>query len=373
MNSVHSLLALLMLVGLAAISAPAEARDRWTAEEAAAWRRRSGWLVGSNFGPRTAINQLEMWQEETWDPKTIDQELGWAESLGFNSMRVFLHDLLWKQDSKGFLRRMDEFLKIADRHKIGVMFVLFDSVWDPHPHLGRQREPTPHLHNSGWVQSPGAEILRNPDRYDELKPYVQGVIRRFRRDRRVHAWDLWNEPDNGNGSSYRAWEPPNKGELIIPLLRRTFEWAREANPEQPLTSGVWLGDWVDPARIKPWEKVQLEESDVISYHNYGPVADQRIRIQALRRYGRPLLCTEYMARPFGSNFTEVLPFLKEQDVAAYNWGFVAGKTQTIYPWETWQKRYITEPPLWFHDIFRPDGSAYRQEEVEAIRRTTGAR
>ena len=81
------------------------------------------WLVGGNFTPSTAINQLEMWQAETWDPKTIDRELGWAHELGFTSMRVFLHDIVWKQNPKAFLNRMDEFLDIADKHDIGVMFV----------------------------------------------------------------------------------------------------------------------------------------------------------------------------------------------------------------------------------------------------------
>lgn len=363
---------LLLIVVLLSIAgaAPASAEARWSREQANEWSRKTGWLVGSNYAPRTAINQLEMWQAETFDPRTIDQELGWAEGLGFNSVRVFLHDLLWQQDRDGFLRRMDQFLRIADRHGIGVMFVLFDSVWDPHPHLGRQQEPTPHLHNSGWAQSPGAEVLRDPAKFERLKGYVQGVVRRFGRDRRVQAWDLWNEPDNPNTNSYRAWEPPDKGPLITPLLKKVFEWAREANPVQPLTSGVWVGDFA-AEKLRAWEVLQLEESDVISYHNYGPVPDQEKRVANLKRFGRPLLCTEYMARPFGSTFGAVLPYLKKEGIGAYNWGFVAGKSQTIYPWETWQKRYTAEPALWFHDIFRADGKPYIPEEVAQIRAVTG--
>ena len=135
-------------------------RDRqWTPTEAQAWQSSQPWLVGCNFMPSTAINQLEMWQTDTWDPATIDRELGWAANLGFTSIRVFLHDLLWQQDKKGFLERMDQFLALAAKHRIGVMFVLFDGVWDPFPKLGKQREPRPHVHNSGWVQSPGAKDL----------------------------------------------------------------------------------------------------------------------------------------------------------------------------------------------------------------------
>lgn len=361
---------LLVALALAYSAAPVQAAPRWSVEQAEAWAKRTGWLVGCNYAPRTAINQLEMWQADTFDPRTIDEELGWAESLGFNSLRVFLHDLLWQQDPEGFLKRMDQFLAIAAKHRIGVMFVLFDSVWDPHPHLGPQRPPTPHLHNSGWVQSPGAAILRDPARHDSLKPYVQGVLRRFASDPRVHAWDLINEPENDNRNSYFAWEPPNKGALALALLKKVWAWAREVNPSQPLTCGPWLGDWSSDEKLSDLQRFQLSESDVITYHNYGPRAHQQDRVAWLRRYNRPILCTEYMARPTGSTFEDVLPYLKEAGVGAYNWGFVAGKTNTNYPWDSWQKRYIAEPPVWFHEIFRADGKPYRPEEVALIRRLT---
>jgi hypothetical protein len=361
----------LLLLGALLAGRPAAAAPRWTPEQANAWYQKTGWLVGCNYGPATAINQLEMWQAETFDLETIDRELALAESLGFNSIRVYLHDLLWKQDAEGFAGRIDRFLQAADRRKIGVMFVLFDSVWDPHPHLGRQRAATPHLHNSGWVQSPGAEVLRDPSRHEELKGYVQGLLRRFGKDRRVQVWDLWNEPDNNNGNSYRAWEPPDKGNLVLPLLKKVYAWAQEADPDQPITTAVWLGDWSAPEKLKPWERFQLDESDIITYHDYGNLESQQRRVAWLKRYGRPILCTEYMARPMGSTFESVLPFLKEQNVGAYNWGFVAGKTQTIYPWDSWNRQYTAEPPLWFHDIFRPDGTPYREEEVRLIRRLTG--
>src|SRR6202000_123696 len=123
--------------------------------------------------PRSAINPLEMWQADTFDPKTIDQELGWAQGLGLNPGRVFLHNLLWQQDSQGFLNRIDQFLTIADKHHIRVVFVLLDSCWDPNPRLGKQHEPRPHVHNSGWVQAPGREVLADASRWDELKSYFQ--------------------------------------------------------------------------------------------------------------------------------------------------------------------------------------------------------
>jgi hypothetical protein len=362
---------LALLTSCTSVPRPGAPRARWTPDQANAWYARQPWLVGCNFIPSTAINQLEFWQADTWDPATIDRELGWAQSLGFTSARVFLHDIAWRQDPEGFLHRMDSFLGLAARHRIGVMFVLFDAVWDPLPKPGKQREPYPHRHNSGWVQSPAQELLKDPTRHDELKPYVQAVIGRFRADPRVQVWDLYNEPDNPV-TQYRDVELPNKAELTLALLRKTFVWAREMNPTQPLTSGVWIGNWPDPSKLSPMEQCQLGEADVISFHCYGPVEEMGKCVQNLRRYGRPILCTEYMARPTGSRFDPVLGFLKEQKVGAYNWGFVDGKTQTIYPWDSWEKAYTSEPSPWFHDIFRRDGTPYDAAEVEYIKRVTGA-
>jgi hypothetical protein len=369
-------LALRVLLTVAAtIAMPGPARSQepgpWPPERAAAWSREHPWLVGCNYIPSTAINQLEMWQADTFDPATIDRELGWAEGLGFNSIRVFLHDLLWEQDAPGFLARMDRFLAIADLHKIGVVFFVFDAVWDPAPQLGKQRDPKPGLHNSGWVQSPGARILADPARHDALKPYVAGVVGRFRADRRVHAWDLFNEPDNTNRSSYGRLEPPGKPELSLALLKKTFAWARAVDPSQPLTAGVWIGSLADPDKLSPINRYMLRQSDVISFHNYRPLAELKKDVEALKRYGRPILCTEYMARPVGSRFDPILAYFKEEHIGAYNWGFVAGKSQTIYPWDSWQKPYAAEPPVWFHDIFRPDGTPYDPAEVAFIRGVTG--
>ncbi|MDZ4783082.1 MAG: cellulase family glycosylhydrolase [Planctomycetia bacterium] len=368
-----------LLAGLliaACVSPAVAARERWTDAEAKAWQQREPWLVGSNYAPAYAINQLEMWQADSFDIEAIDREMALAESLGFNSMRVFLHHLLWEQDREGFLKRMDQYLAAADKHGVGTMFVLFDSVWDPNPQLGPQRPPKQGLHNSGWVQSPGAKDLMDRSRHALLEDYVRGVVRHFKDDRRVQVWDLWNEPDNLNGNSYGEGnlkqEPAGKQEMVAELIAQSFTWAREENPTQPLTSGVWVHNRIgDPAKLIPVEKIQLAESDIVSYHSYGKPDEMADWVKHLRGYGRPLVCTEYMARPVGSTFDPVLGYLKKEGIGAYNWGFVAGKSNTIYPWDSWQKPYATEPPVWFHDIFRADGQPYRAEEVEYIRQITG--
>ncbi|RYE21410.1 MAG: 1,4-beta-xylanase, partial [Sphingobacteriales bacterium] len=343
---------------------------RWTESRAQEWFDKNGWVVGCNYVPSNAINQIEMWQEETYAPEIIDRELGWAASLGFNTVRVFLHQLVWEKDKQAYLDRVHDFLGIAYKHGIKTMLVLFDAVWDPFPKLGKQPEPKRNVHNSGWVQSPGQIALKDSTQNPRLQNYVKTVVSHFATDSRVLGWDVWNEPDNRTGPSYEKLEPVNKVEYVLPLLRNTFRWVREANPVQPVTSGIWAGDWSDSTTLKPIEKLQLEESDVISFHNYDSPQEFEKRIQFLQRYGKPLLCTEYMARPNGSTFQGFLPVAEKYHVAMFNWGFVNGKSQTIYPWDSWTKTYTAEPPLWFHDIFQTDGTPYKKEETDFIRSTT---
>src|SRR5271163_603865 len=364
--------ALIVFCALYVSSSAAAATKPWPPARANEWYSQQPWLVGSNFITSTAINELEMWQPETFDLPTIDRELGWAQSLGMNTMRVFLHNLLWQQDPQGFLHRMDQFLEVADKHHIRIMFVLLDSVWDPRPQLGKQSAPKPHVHNSGWVQAPGADLLKDESRWNaELQPYIVGVLTRFRDDKRVLLWDLMNEPDNDN-HSYQSTELPDKGARALKLLREEWKWARSVNPSEPLTSGVWKGKWTSDSTLSEMEDFQLKNSDVITFHSYDRPEVTQARLDSLRRYNRPVICTEYMARPLGSTFASILPLLKKEKVGAYNWGFVNGKSQTIYPWDSWEKSYNAEPAVWFHDIFRQDGAPYDPKEVELIRRLTGA-
>jgi hypothetical protein len=345
--------------------------QRWAEDRANQWYQQQPWLVGANFLPSDAINELEMWQATTFDAAEIDREFGWAESLGMNTMRVFLHNLVWEQDPAGFQHRIDQFLAIADKHHIRPIFVLFDSCWDPDPKLGPQHPPIPGVHNSGWVQAPGRAILTDPSQYPRLKAYVEGVVGAFANDPRILAWDVWNEPDNGNDSSYGKLEPANKRELILALLPQVFAWTRSVHPVQPLTSGVWTGDWSALKKMPPMAQVQIEQSDVISFHSYNWPEGFENRIHELQQFHRPLICTEYMARGAGSTFDTILPLAKKYRVAAINWGLVQGKSQTYLPWDSWQKPYVlVAPTVWFHDIFHEDGTPYRQREVEIFRSLT---
>lgn len=367
----NSRLLLLPLVVFAMVAAEAQnGPSRWSEEQANAWYAKQPWLVGANFVPSDAINQLEMFQAATFNPTLIDKELGLAEGIGMNTMRVFLQDQLWEQDAEGFKQRLGVFLSIAAKHHIRPLLVLFDSCWESDPRLGPQHPPIPGVHNSGWVQSPGKKRLLGPEYEPRLKSYVQGIVGEFANDDRILGWDIWNEPDNRGGD--REEDFAAKVNRVNQLLPNAFAWARAMHPSQPLTSGVWTGDWGEEGKESATTRIQLAESDVISFHNYDWPEVFEARIEVLKRYHRPILCTEYMARGNGSTFDTILPIAKRYNVAAINWGLVAGKTQTYLPWDSWQRPYVlAQPTIWFHEVFRQDDTPYRQREVDLIRELTG--
>lgn len=349
------LLFIVFVTGFSVFSVSAQAvRERWTQDEAENWYREWGWMRGCDFIPSTAINQLEMWQASTFDTATINKELGYAESIGMNLMRVYLHHLAWQQDKEGFKNRMNTYLSIANKHGIFTIFVFFDDCWNPVYNAGKQPAPKTGVHNSGWIRDPG-QLL-----YDStaalmpvLEAYVKDVLNTFRYDKRIFLWDLYNEPGN---SGY--------GNKSMPLLKDIFTWGREVNPDQPLSAGVWDKELTD------LNTYQLKTSDVITYHNYEDSAHHQECIDTLKNYDRPLICTEYMARTRKSTFFDIMPLLKDQGIAAINWGLVAGKTNTMYAWDA-PMPGGEEPKVWFHDIFRPDGTPYSEKEVNFISSLTG--
>jgi hypothetical protein len=327
--------------------------SRWEIGRIHNWYARKGWLVGCNFIPSTAVNQLEMWQADTFDPARISLELGWAAKLGMNTVRVFLHDVAWEVDPQGFLQRIARFLDIAADLGFSTLLVLLDDCWNPGAQAGPQPAPIPGVHNSRWLQCPGITQVADPAAWPRLKRYVQAILEAFATDERVLAWDLYNEPGNSG-----------MGDRSLPLLQSIFAWAREIDPGQPLTAGLW-------ADLPVLNSYQLSASDVISFHHYKPADHLQRTIQELKGENRPILCTEYMARTLGSLFETHLPVFWEEQIGCYNWGLVAGKTQTYFPWGSPQD--AAEPEIWFTDILRPDGTPFRADEVDLISEITARR
>jgi endo-1,4-beta-mannosidase len=256
------------------IVAGADVPERWPAEKAWQWYKQQPWLCGFNYIPATAINYTEMWQKETFDPKTIDEELALAEQVRFNSLRCVLQYPVWEHDPDGFKQRMDQFLAICHKHGIRVVFCLFDDcVFGPEhdPYPGKQADVVPGWYAHDWSPSPGWSRVKDPKTWPKLRQYVQDVLTRFKDDPRVLMWDLYNEPTNGIGDA------------TLPLLTKIVDWARQVNPSQPLSVGVWNEN-------RKLNDLVVNRFDVITFHRYSNASQLETIIRTLGKYGRPLVC-----------------------------------------------------------------------------------
>ena len=363
---------------------------QWSKEKANQWYASQPWLVGANYLPATAINQIEMWQASTWDPKTIDKEFGWAKQIGMNTMRVFLHDLVWASDQKGLYSRMDMFLNIAAKHGIRPFFVFFDDCHFPNPTLGPQPLPVVAYHNSGWVNSPARDVaMRFADgqatknEVAQLKGYIQATMRRFKNDKRILMWELYNEPGRGNNLDGEG-KKSGIGERSNKLVYQAWIWAREVNPSQPITATAKgsLGEMN--------VQINRRNADVLSVHSYEKAEGLEAAIKNYQTEGRPIIMTEWLARTNGSTVEDCLPILKKYNVAAVNWGFVSGKSGTVWPWTSRRENgknlsvnekraegkvlqpgdRFPEPEVWFHDLYRTDGTPFSDKEIALFKQLT---
>ena len=185
-------------------------------------------------------------------------------------------------------------------------------------------------------------------------------------------WDLYNEPDNPNFGSYFYKNAAGKSSQAYRLLRLVYKWARDINPSQPLTTAIW--GWNYSSKVNTFS---LGCSDIITFHSYRNAKNLREQILTLQHEGRPIVCTEYMARTV-STIKDCMTAMHSLNVGCLNWGLVSGKTQTIFPWiswvrpwRTWKLRGKYEPEIWFHDLLRRDGSPYVPAEINLIKKLTG--
>jgi len=328
--------------------------ERWTAEKARAWYSTAEWQVGMNFLPSTAVNSTEMWQKSTFDEETIRRELGWAEECGYNSVRVFLPYIVWEKEGDGFLESFENFLRIADEHHLSTLPILFDDcAFDAgkDPEYGPQPDPVPGLHNGRWTPSPGFAAADDPEKQTSLRMYVHAVIGAHRGDERIFAWDLYNEPSN-----------TNRGNECLPLLVNCFKWARECEPLQPLTAGVWQMDQHSAVNL-----AMLELSDIVSFHSYRPLKKTAEFVDRMKPQGRPMFVTEWLCREHGNVMEDHLPYFKEEKISCWHWGFVVGRTQT----NLWWGVNNAEPDIWQHDVLQADGTPYREEEIALVKKMRG--
>ena len=342
--------ALAILISITSCSS--NEQGQWSVDRINNWYSEVGEIKGFNYVPSTAVNDIDMWQESSFDPITISKELMLARESGYNSARVFLHYLVWKENSETFKNRINEFLEIADDNKIKVMFILFDDCNAPgcEPFIGEQKAPLVGHHNSQWVACPGLDVTDDKSAFPEYEKYLKDIISTYKNDNRVIAWDLYNEPGN-----------TGVGERSKELLLNTFKWAHQINPSQPLTVGSWNLEGLEDEM----SEIMMSNSDFVTFHSYGDVIDLRERIAVCQMYNRPIVNTEWLRRQVGNTFEEILPEFQKHKIGWYHWGLVQGKTQTWLHWVS-SKDNIKDGP-WQHDMFTPEHKAYDKKEIEMVK------
>lgn len=348
--------------------------QQWRAERVRSWYAQQQWGCGFNYLPRTAVNWLEMWQEETFDPATLQQELSWARSYGYNCLRTNLPFTVWEQDRHGLIARIDHFLTIAHQHGLKVMLTLLDdcAFSGDEPFIGPQKPPIPGVHNSQGAGSPGREKVLNPACWPQIEAYVKDIIGHFRDDPRIQIWDLYNEPGNSGvfvGEAKGMEYDTRLAIYALSLMVQMFSWARQAAPSQPLTVAAWhIPDRsrCETAFRHPIDVAALHLSDVISFHAYVDKPGMQGILPRLAEFGRPVLCTEWLARHVDCLLTEQLPLFKAHNIGCYHWGLTQGKTQTWLPWPDITVQDASTA-LWFHDVLTPEGVPYCEKEMALVR------
>lgn len=354
-----------------------QSSSKWSKLKAQAWSAAHPWICGFNFLPSTAVNFIEMWHRDTFDPATIERELGWAADLGFNAFRINLSYLVWKHDRDGLLERFERAMALADSVGIVTIPVLFDDCGFGgfEPEYGPQPDPQPGVHNSRAVASPGRALLASGEDWDGFERYTRDVIRSFSTDERVLFWDLYNEP--GNRMIFGPYEStlfdPDFSEQSLRLLHDCFAWARTETPSQPLTVGAWstpVAGAAHAAYQTEIDRAALELSDIVTFHAYLATEKVDAIIATLAETGRPMLCTEWMARAVGSRISDQLKLFKDRNVGCVQWGLVQGRTQT---WLPWPENLVAahggsaDRSVWFHDILNKSGEPYDENEAEVMR------
>jgi len=346
----------------------------WSKERANEWYNARPWIRGCNFMGSDCANRIDQWQEEGFEERlaVADTELELVAKTGFNSVRIIPEFFVWKHQHDGFMDRFERYIATAAKHGISCMIVFGNDCMPPKEealrrlHLGKQNVDWGYhggrkVSQHGAQPGPGYHLLDEPELAKEHYEWVREIVTKYKDDERVIMWDVFNEPGNSNRKN-----------LSMPHLKEFFRIIREINPIQPLTVGIWntskgLGG------ISEIERYALENSDIISFHNYGSYIENVKLIKELKTFGRPIINTEWLARCLDNNVQEIFPLFYLENIGCYNWGFVAGKYQTYEPWNSVWEQYEENPDMkwdftkWFHDLYRPNLRPYDPKEIELIK------
>lgn len=350
--------------------------ERWSKERAWEWYNAHPWIRGCNYMCADCVNRVDQWQSLHFEEylKTTEEELKVMKELGFNSVRLILEYVVWKEEHDSFLERFDRYIELCHKYGISCMIVLANDCMPPKtelwkmPYIGEQHYDWGY-HGGRKHSQHGGHSCPAPHYYlddeESRKDYfkmVEEIVTMYKDDERILMWDLFNEPGNSN-----------RRDITMPNLKAMFEVVRKINPSQPLTVAAW---WCGEDRRfnNELDQFALENSDIISYHNYGRYEEHIQVIKYLKSLGRPIVNSEWLARCTDNTVFDNFPLFYLENIGSYNWGFVAGKYQTYEPYEAhwnWYRDDKNAPidfTKWFHDLYRPSLRPYDPRETELISR-----
>ena len=354
--------------------------ERWTKERAWEWYNARPWMRGCNYMSADCANRVDQWQELGFEERmeTTEEELALMQETGFNTVRLILEYVVWKEEHDGFLERFDRYLSLCAKYGISCMITLANDCMPPKterwkmPYVGEQtydygyhggKKHSQHgLHNG---PAPHFYLDDEESREDYFR-MVREIVTLYKNDERICIWDIYNEPGNSR-----------RGDITLPNIKALFEIVREIDPIQPLTAGVFHIKGDETVPLNAVEQYALDHSDLVSYHFYRGYNEHLRIIKRLKKEGRPILNTEWLGRCLGNDIFSLFPLFYMEKIGCYNWGFVAGKYQTYEPWEgTWQRFYNgTETNVdftkWFHDLYRPNLRPYDPKEIDLIKEFCG--
>ncbi|NOX97778.1 MAG: cellulase family glycosylhydrolase [Nitrospirae bacterium] len=279
---------------------------------------------GANYIPSYARNSIEIW--ENFNPEVIDRELGYAQSLGLNSVRVWLDYRPYAHNPGLMLKRIEAFLCLCDKHKLTVILILFDSCGIEEKDL---REKGENLHWKRWIKNPGYDYLF-PEHWDRFKKYIKDIVGTFLNDHRVLAWDVMNEP-------WCQIKPDNDEQkrVIMRFVKHFAKQVRNLNPDAPITIGVTTLDRAE----------QVEDLiDLISFHSYDTEPEKwELLLKKANQYaklkGKPILLTEWGYPAWGTEvsagrlltdkdqldfYEKIMPLVRESKIGWYFFDLIMG-------------------------------------------------
>lgn len=349
--------------------------EKWTKERAWEWYNKQPWIRGFCYYPSCCLNMIEMWQEYNWDKvkATMEKEMAIAKEWGFNAVRILTLFDLYLDQPEAHLNHLEEFIQICDKNQIKVMVCIGNDCLVSKsnykkPSYGEQeydlgyhsgKAISPHI----VMNEPGYALADEPEYFDLYLEYVEAIISKYAKDERVLLWDIYNEPGNSR-----------RGMMSYKVMEESFKIARKYDTIQPCAACCWSYNEKD----EPYKEIELkalEMSDVILYHGYMNYKKHKRTVKFLKKtYERPLFNTEWLHRIWHNDVEHFFPYFRKNKIAAFNWGFVRGKSQTNEPWEWLFNEYHLghgkdwDFTKWQHDLIRSNLEPYDFKEYEIIKR-----